>query len=62
MFSYLKLGQGEATAKTETAVVLDGRAPHDRPQLVNGAGGDGGSLCAAGISAAGLLSGLFSII
>jgi len=57
--SYLELSQGEATSETDPSVVLDGRAPDDGPQLVDRAGGDGGSLCAASITAAGLLSGLF---
>lgn len=57
--SYLELGQGEPTAETDPSVVLDGRAPDDRPQLVDRARGNGGSLCATGITAAGLLSGLF---
>jgi hypothetical protein len=56
--SYLELSDGEATASTNATVVLDGRAADDRPQLVDGAGSDGSSLCAACQPAGDLLAGL----
>jgi hypothetical protein len=58
--SYLELSKGEATAGADTTVVLDGRASNNRPQLVDGAGSDGSSLCAARQPTGDLLSGLFS--
>ena len=42
--SYLQLSESEATAGAHTAVVLDGRASDNGLELVDGAGGDGGSL------------------
>ena len=56
--SYLQLSQGETTAGTDTAVVLDGRASHNGSELVDGAGSDGGSLGLTGIPARDLLAGL----
>ena len=44
MLSYLQLNQGETTTSTNFAVILDGRASDDRPQLVDGTGSDGSSL------------------
>lgn len=44
MLSYLQLNQGETTTSTDFAVILDGRASDDRPQLVDGTGSDGSSL------------------
>lgn len=56
--AYLELGQGEATALTHTAVVLDGRASHNRAEHVERARGDGSSLsltrCASRLLLAGL--------
>lgn len=49
---YLQLGQGEATASTNPAVVLDGGAPHNGTQLVNRARSDGSGLRETGVSAA----------
>lgn len=57
--SYLQLSESEAAAKADSSVVLDGRAPDDGPQLVDGPGSDGSSLHTSRISAADLLSGLF---
>lgn len=56
--SSLELGQGEATASTDLAVVLDGRATDNRAQQVNGAGSDGGGLGLARDTTAVLLAGL----
>jgi hypothetical protein len=56
--TYLQLSQGETTAGTDTAVVLDGRASDNGSELVDGTGSDGGSLGLAGISAGDLLAGL----
>lgn len=56
--SYLELSESEATAGADATVVLKGRASDDRPQLVDGAGSDGGSLCAACQPAGDLLAGL----
>lgn len=58
MISYLQLSQGETTAGTDTAVVLDGRASHNGSEPVDGAGSDGGSLGLTGIPARDLLAGL----
>jgi hypothetical protein len=41
---YLELSEGETTAGTDTAVVLDGGASHNGTQLVDGAGSNLGSL------------------
>lgn len=49
---YLQLGEGETTASTNPAVVLDSRAPHDGTQLVNRTGSDGGGLCETGLTTA----------
>lgn len=57
---YLQLSQSEATAGTDTAVVLDGRASHDRSELVDGTGRDGGGLSLASNASRGLLAGLYS--
>lgn len=59
--TYLQLSQGETTAGTDTAVVLDGRASHNGSQLVDGTGSDGGSLGLAGIPAGDLLAGLYLV-
>lgn len=56
---YLQLSKGEATASTHAAVVLDGRAADDGPQLVDGAGSDLSSLGLASIATALLLAGLW---
>jgi hypothetical protein len=42
--TYLQLSESEATAGTNAAVVLDGRASHNGLQLVDGSGSDGGGL------------------
>lgn len=41
---YLELSQGETTAGTDTAVVLDGGASHNGTQLVDRTGSNGSSL------------------
>lgn len=56
--SYLELSEGETTASTDLAVVLDGRASDDRAKLVDGAGGSGGSLGLTSDSAGSLLASL----
>lgn len=56
--AYLELSQAEATASTNTAVVLDGGAADDGSQFVGWARGNGSSLCLAGISAGLLATGL----
>lgn len=57
---YLQLSQSEATTGTDTAVVLDSRASHNRSELVNRTGCEGGSLSLAGNASRGLLAGLYS--
>ena len=42
--SYLQLGEGETTTGADAAVVLDSRAAHDWPQLVDRARSELGSL------------------
>lgn len=54
----LELGEGETTAGTNAAVVLDGRAADDGAELVDGLGGDTGGLLLARVATAGLLAGL----
>lgn len=54
--TYLQLSQGETTAGTDTAVVLDGRASDNGSEPVDGTGSDGGSLGLAGIPARDLLA------
>lgn len=54
----LKLGEGETTASTNTAVVLDAGAADDGAELVDGLGSDTGGLLLAGVTTAGLLAGL----
>lgn len=56
--NYLELSQGETTTGADAAVVLDGRASHNGPQLVHGSGGEGSSLGGTGTSAADLLGSL----
>lgn len=58
--SYLQLSQGETTASTDTTVVLDARASHNRSELVDRTGGKGGSLSLASNTSRGLLAGLYS--
>lgn len=55
-FSYLELGEGETTASTNTAVVLDGGATDDRAELVDGLRSDLGGLLLAVGATAGLLA------
>lgn len=57
--AYLELVKGEAAAEAGTAVVLNGRALHNGPQQVDGAGSDLSGLCAACDSSRCLLAGLF---
>ena len=59
MLSYLQLNQGETTTSTNFAVILDGRASDDRPQLVDGTGSDGSSLGLSDGTTTDLLRGLF---
>jgi hypothetical protein len=58
-FVYLQLGKGETTTGTDTAVVLDGRAPHNGTQLVDGARGNSGGLRETGLTTAVLATGLY---
>lgn len=55
---YLQLGEGETTAGTDTAVVLDGGAPDNGTQLVHGAGGNSGRLSDTGLTTTVLPAGL----
>jgi hypothetical protein len=55
---YLQLGEGETTAGTDTAVVLDGRAPDNGTQLVDGARSNGSGLGDTGLTTAVLAAGL----
>lgn len=55
---YLQLSEGETTASTNTAVVLDGRAPDNGTQLVDGARSNGGGLSDTGLTTAVLAAGL----
>lgn len=57
---YLELSQGETTAGTDTAVVLDGRASHNGTQLVNRAGSNGSSLSETVLTTTVLTAGLES--
>lgn len=57
---YLQLSEGETTASTNTAVVLDGRAPDNGTQLVDGARSNGGGLGDTGLTTAVLAAGLKS--
>lgn len=54
----LQLSEGETTASTNTAVVLDGGAANDGAELVDGLGSDTGGLLLARVATAGLLAGL----
>jgi len=56
--SHLQLGQRKAAASAHAAVVLDGRAADDGPQLVDGAGRKLDRLLGAGITACLFLAGL----
>lgn len=56
--SYLELSKRETTAGTDLAVVLEGRASHDRAQLVDRARSDGSSLGLTGSTARSLLASL----
>ena len=58
VLSYLELSKGETAASTDLAVVLDGRASHDRAQLVDGARGESGSLGLTSGASRSLLPGL----
>lgn len=55
---YLQLSEGETTAGTDTAVVLDGRAPDNGTQLVDGARSNGSGLGDTGLTSAVLAAGL----
>lgn len=55
---YLQLSQGETTASTNTAVVLDGGAAHNGTQLVDGTGSDGSGLGDTVLTSAVLTTGL----
>jgi len=59
--SSLQLLQGETPPGTDTAVVLDGWASDNWPQLVDWAGGNGGSLGDPGISPAELTAWLVKV-
>lgn len=55
---YLEFLEGEATASSNAAVVLDGRASHDGPQLVNRARSDSSGLGKTGLTTTVLPAGL----
>lgn len=55
---YLQLSEGETTASTNAAVVLDRGAANDGAELVGRAGSDSSGLSNAGIATALLLAGL----
>lgn len=57
--SYLELSQGETTAGADTAVVLKGRASHNRSELVDRSGSEGSSLGLTSCASPRLLAGLF---
>jgi len=57
--AHLELGEREATASADAAVVLDGRAADDGAELVDGARGDGGGLGLTSLATAKLAAGLF---
>lgn len=56
--SYLELSQGETTAGADTAVVLKGRASHNRSELVDRSGSEGSSLGLTSCASPRLLAGL----
>ena len=56
--AYLELLKRETAASPGTAVVLDGRASHNRSEKVDGTGGDGGSLGPTGVPTPDLGTGL----
>jgi len=56
--AHLQLSQREAAAGAHAAVVFDGGAAHDRPQLVDGTGRDLRDFRYPGLSAAELAAGL----
>ena len=56
--SYLELSQAESSSGADLAVVLDGWAADDWPQLVDWARSDLSSLCLTSITARLLLAGL----
>ena len=57
--SYLELSQGETAAGADTTVVLDGRASHNRSELVDRSGSEGSSLGLTSSASPRLLAGLF---
>lgn len=57
--SYLELGEGETTTGTDPSVILDGRASHNRSELVDGAGSQSSSLGLTSSTSPGLAAGLF---
>lgn len=62
IISYLELGEGETTTGTDSSVVLNGRASHNRSELVDGAGSQGSSLGLTSSTSPGLAAGLFERI
>lgn len=58
--AYLELGKRKASAGANATVVLDGRASHNRSQLVDGTRRNGGGFCDTRISATELAARLFS--
>lgn len=56
---YLQLSKGEATTSANAAVVLDGRASHNRAQLVNWTGSNSSGLGETGLTTAVLTAGLY---
>lgn len=57
--SYLELSQGETTAGTDSAVVANGRASHNRSELVDGTRSDGSGLGLTSSASSELLAGLY---
>lgn len=55
----LQLSESETTSGSDTAVVLDGRASHNRSELVGGTGRDLCGFGDTGVTAADFLAGLF---
>jgi hypothetical protein len=57
----LQLNERETTAGPDAAVVLDGRASHNRAEEVDGARGDLGGLRNTGVTSGRLLARLSSV-
>lgn len=57
---YLQLGESKTTTGADAAVVLNGRASHNRTQLVSRTGSERSGLRETGLTTAVLLAGLLS--